>query len=62
MQKPIRCVQFTKAVVRHANIRDQNPSFGKMCPSDPPQCVDAHDQQKGKEFRYRDDIKKSDDG
>ena len=22
MQKPIRCVQFTKAVVRHANIRD----------------------------------------
>ena len=26
--KPIRCVQFTKAVVRHANIRDQNPSLG----------------------------------
>ena len=25
IRKPIRCVQFTKAVVRHANIRDQNP-------------------------------------
>ena len=23
--KPIRCVRFIKAVVRHANIRDQNP-------------------------------------
>ena len=23
--KPIRCVQFTKAVLRHANIRDQKP-------------------------------------
>ena len=28
MQKPIRCVKFTKAVVRHTNIRDQNPSLG----------------------------------
>ena len=40
--KPIRCVRITKAVVRHANIRDQNPSLGMMCPSDPhqrnPQC------------------------
>ena len=25
--KPIRCVRFTKAVLRHANIRDQNPSL-----------------------------------
>ena len=24
--KPIRCVRFTKAVVRHADIRDPNPS------------------------------------
>ena len=32
--KPIRCVQFTKAVVRHANIRDQNPSLGMICPGD----------------------------
>ena len=35
--KPIRCVQFTKAVLRHANIRDQNPSLGIICPSDPHQ-------------------------
>ena len=32
--KPIRCVRFTKAVVRHANIRDQNPSLGMICPGD----------------------------
>ena len=30
--KPIRCVGFTKAVVRHANIREQNPSLGMICP------------------------------
>ena len=35
--KPIRCVQNTKAVLRHANIRDQNPSLGMICPSDPHQ-------------------------
>ena len=35
--KPIRCVQFTKAVLRHANSRDQNPSLGKICPDDPHQ-------------------------
>ena len=35
--KPIRCVQFTKAVVRHANIRDRNPSLGMICPGDPHQ-------------------------
>ena len=29
--KPIRCVQLTKAVLRHANIRDQNPSLGMIC-------------------------------
>ena len=37
MQKPIRCVRFTKAVVRHANIRDQNPSLGYICPGEPHQ-------------------------
>ena len=37
MQKPIRCVRFTKAVVRHADIRDQNPSPEMICPSDPHQ-------------------------
>ena len=35
--KPIRCVQFTKAVLRHANIRAQNPSRGMICPGDPHQ-------------------------
>ena len=37
IRKPIRCVQFTKAVLRHANIRDQNPSLGMICPGDPHQ-------------------------
>ena len=31
IRKPIRRVKFTKAVVRHANIRDQNPSLGYFC-------------------------------
>ena len=35
--KPIRCVRFTEAVVRHANIRDQNSSLGMICPGDPHQ-------------------------
>ena len=35
IQKPIRCVKFTEAVVRHAGIRDQNPSLGMICPGDP---------------------------
>ena len=35
--KPIRCVRFTKAVFCHANIREQNPSFGMICPGDPQQ-------------------------
>ena len=35
IRKPMRCVQFTKAVVCHANIRDQNPSLGMICPGDP---------------------------
>ena len=35
--KPIRSVQFTKAVLHHANIRDQNPSLGMICPGDPHQ-------------------------
>ena len=30
IRKPIRCIKFTKAVVRHANIRDQNPSLGMI--------------------------------
>ena len=35
--KPIRCVRFTKAVLRHADIRDQNPSLGMICPGEPHQ-------------------------
>ena len=35
IRKPIRCVKFTKAVVRHANIRDQYPSLGMICPGEP---------------------------
>ena len=37
IRKPIRCVKFTKAVARHADIRDQNPSLGMTCPGDPHQ-------------------------
>ena len=37
IRKPIRCVRFTKAVVRHANIRDQNQSLGMICPGEPHQ-------------------------
>ena len=37
IRKPIRRVKFTKAVVRHAYIRDQNPSLGLLCPGEPNQ-------------------------
>ena len=37
IRKPIRCVRFTKAVARHADIRDQNPSLGRICPGEPHQ-------------------------
>ena len=37
IRDPIRCVKFTKAVVRHADIPDQNPSLGMICPGDPHQ-------------------------
>ena len=35
IRKPIRCVKFTKTVVRHADIRDHNPSLGYICPGEP---------------------------
>ena len=35
--KPIRCVKYTKAVVRRADIRDQNPPLGMICPGEPHQ-------------------------
>ena len=34
IRKPIRSVKFTEAVVRHADIRDQNPSLGYICPGE----------------------------
>ena len=37
MQKPIQRVKFTKAIARHTKIRDQNPSFGYICPGEPHQ-------------------------
>ena len=37
MRKPIQRVTFTKAIARYANIRDQNPSLGMICPGDPHQ-------------------------
>ena len=37
IRKPIRCVKFTNVVVRHADIRDQNPSLGMICPGEPHQ-------------------------
>ena len=37
MPKPIQRVKFTKAVARHADIRDQHPSLGMICPGEPHQ-------------------------
>ena len=37
MQTPIQRVKFTKAIVRHTKIRDQNPSLGFFCPGEPHQ-------------------------
>ena len=37
IRKQIRCYRFTKAVSRHADIRDQNPSLGMICPDEPHQ-------------------------
>ena len=37
MQKLIQRVKFTKAIARHTEIRDQNPSLGYICPCEPHQ-------------------------
>ena len=37
MQRPNQRVRFTKAVARHADIRDQNHSLGMICPGEPHQ-------------------------
>ena len=34
MQRPIQRVKFTKAIARHTQIRDQNPSLGFICPGE----------------------------
>ena len=34
IRKPIRRAKLTKVVLRHANIRDQNPSLGMICPGE----------------------------
>ena len=55
IRKPIRCVKFTKAVVRHANIRDQNPSLGMICPGEPhqrkPNATKFEDRSQGETER-----------
>ena len=35
MRKPIQRAKFTKAIARHADIRDQSPSLGYICPGEP---------------------------
>ena len=57
--KPIRCVQFTKTVLRHANIRDQKPSLGVICPGDPhqrkpnaPKFEDRSQEETERQERY----------
>ena len=35
MPRPIQRVKFTKAIALHTKIRDQNPSFGYICPGEP---------------------------
>ena len=57
--KPIRCVRNTKAVLRHANIRDQNPSLGMVCPGDPhqrnpnaPKFEDRSQEETERQERY----------
>ena len=37
MPRPIQRVKFTKAIARHTKIRDQIPSLGLICPSEPHQ-------------------------
>ena len=37
MQRPIKRAKHTKAIARHADIRDQNPSLGYICPGEPHQ-------------------------
>ena len=56
IRKPIRCVRFTKAVVRHATIRDQNPSLGMICPGDPHQRNPNAPKFEDRSFTRRDRV------
>ena len=53
------CVQFTKAVVHHANIRDQNLSLEMNCPGEPhqgspnaPKFEDRSQEETERQERY----------
>ena len=35
MRMPIQRVKFAKAIARHTENRDQNPSLGYICPGEP---------------------------
>ena len=37
MQKPMQRVKFSNVIARHTKIRDENPSLGYICPSEPHQ-------------------------
>ena len=37
IQRPIQRVKFTKAIARHTQIPDQNPSLRYICPGEPHQ-------------------------
>ena len=57
--KPIRCVPFTKAVLRHAYVRDQKPTLGIICPGDPhqrnpnaPKFEDRSQEETERQERY----------
>ena len=52
MQKPNQRVKVTKAIARHTEIRDQNPSLGLICPGEPhqrssnaPQCEERSQEE-----------------
>ena len=55
--KPIRCVRCAGAVLRHADIRDQNPSLGMICPGDPhqrnPNAPKFEDRSQEEEWQER---------
>ena len=58
IRNPTRRVKFTKAVVRHADIPDKNPSFGMICPGDlyqrNPNAPEFEDRsQEGMEWQER---------